>query len=126
MSTSHGAVLALPMSPSYGVASRQPFRPNRIEATPMEVTPTGDAGIPFMRYGPGGAQGRNEDNSLEKEVKLHFAEVLNDIKHLSMQEEAQSGEEDINVEDDSIKKDAAPRSFTGAAAKRLEEETVVR
>ena len=43
-----------------------------------------------------------------------------------MQEEAQSGEEDINVEDDSIKKDAAPRSFTGAAAKRLEEETVVR
>ena len=52
MSTSHGAVLALPMSPSYGVASRQPSRPNRIEATPMEVTPTGDAGIPFMRYGP--------------------------------------------------------------------------
>jgi len=141
MQSSHGVALGLPISfnhgvvsalPITGVVSRQPFRVNRLidptlkmEASPRSASPQ-DAHIPGMRsqvYPP--APARNEDDSVEKEAKLNFAKVLNDIKHLPMPQEAQSGEEYDSVENDSIKKDAGLRSVgvRFETAKRLEAET---
>jgi len=83
---------ALPTSPvmsrSHGVVARQPFRPNRMEPAPVDVTFKRDIMIPD----------RGEDASVEKEAKLHFAEVLSEIQSLGQDEEAQSGEKGNSLE----------------------------
>lgn len=83
---------ALPTSPvmsrSHGVVARQPFRPNRMEPAPVDVTFKRDVMIPD----------RGEDTSVEKEAKLHFAEVLSEIESLGEDEEAQSGEKGNSLE----------------------------
>jgi len=111
MSASYGVASELPMSDRDAIASRQPFRPNRIEPLPNEETPTGDAGIPTMRL----QEFKRDDDSVEKEARLHFADVLKNIENLPMVEEAQSGVEDISKE-----KLADPRSLTTSLAKRLD------
>jgi len=119
MSANQDIVSALPMSDRDTVASRQPFRVSRIEPPPIEVTPTGYANIPVMR-----SQAfqhmrslsipvRSEDHSVESEAKLHFAEVLKEIEHLPMEEEAL-----ISGEVDSEERITHPRSVAGTATKR--------
>ena len=95
-----------------------------MEPTPFAVAPGGDADFPAMRFQPE-APGSSEDDSVEKEAKINFAKVLNDIKHLPMPQEAESGEENDSVGNDSIKKDAGlrPVGEKFETTKRLEAET---